>query len=169
MIRASWLEARAAGKENVEKEGQVAVFAHPSLVRDRPEVACSDRELEYERVLGHLDFGAWRISRRWKNLNSGTLATPRSRHTKATEAVFAAYPERTRQDGVLDLVADPLPLGRVERRTLIYGDNLPAEKRESDAARRSRKRKIKLVSVVGAVVILAWSSYALVEKQPQVG
>ncbi len=100
-------------------------------------------------------------------MNTGTIPPPRTRHAEAAETVFAPYLMRPDKDGLLDLPDNPLPLGRIERWTGLYGDDLVVTKGEPDPAGRARKRKIKVSGIIGVIVILARSSDALVQKEPQ--
>jgi hypothetical protein len=105
--------------------------------------------------------------RRRKNLDPRTRSLPRTLDAEATETIVPAYFQRPVKEGLLDLLANPVPLGSIERRTGLYGDDLFVAKSEHDSAGRPRKWKIKLVGIIGASVILARPSDAVVQEEPQ--
>ena len=143
------------------------MLPQPPVIGDRQKVARRYWELKDEGVFSHFDGGSWRIIRRRKNLHTGTIPPPRTRHAEATETILAPYLQGPGKDRLLNLLANPLPLGSIERRTGLYGDDLFVAKGEPDSAGRARKRKVKLTGIAGASVILAGASDALVQKEPQ--
>jgi hypothetical protein len=130
----SRLKTRTSGEKNVEEERQVAMLPQPPVIGDVPKVARLYRELKNEWVLSRFDIDARSIVWRWKNLHPGTLPPPRTWHEEATEAIFTSYLQRPSKDRLLDVLANSLPLGSIERRTGFYRDDLFVAKGEADSA-----------------------------------
>ena len=117
----------------------------------------------------HFDVGPWRVTRRRKNLHSRAIPPPRTQHAETTETILTPHLERSGKDRSLDVLADSVPLGNLERLTGLYGDDLFLAKDEHDSAGRPCKRKVKFVRIIGATVMLSRSSDPLVQKEPQIG
>src|ERR1700730_5159358 len=146
------------------------MLAPPAMVRDRPQVVvgrADDRKLKNERVRRHFDRRARRLGRWRKNLHTRAHAAPRTRHAEATKAVFATDLPRSDKDRALNSVGDLLPLGCIERRAWLNGNDLFISIRERDAAGCARERKIELVGIDIPAVKLTRAADALVEKQIQ--
>jgi hypothetical protein len=120
MYWSSGLKARTSGKQNVQKKRQPSILPPPPVIGDLPKVARLYWELKDERVLSYFDIDAWSIVWRWKNLHPGTIPPQRTWHEEATETIFTSYLQRPSKDRLLDVLANSLPLGSIERRTGFY-------------------------------------------------
>jgi hypothetical protein len=111
------------------------MLSQPPVITDRPKVAPLYWKLKDERMIRHFDVGAWGIIRRRKNLYPRTSPKPRTQHAEAAETILAPHLERSGKKRLLDFLANPLPLGRIERWTRLYGDDMLVTKAEHDSAR----------------------------------
>ena len=74
------------------------------------------------------------------------------------------------RSGFLDLLDNLLPRNGIERRTSLDGDDLFAVgESQFYLARSARERKIERIRIVVTAIILAWSSDALEQNEPQFG
>jgi hypothetical protein len=141
------------------------VFSNPPVIGNRPKVSSLYREFQYEGVICPFVRSAWRISRWGKNLNSGTIPCQEPATRKLLKLI-SRYLRGTLENRFFDLLANLPSLGRIERRTMFYGNDLVSLKGKRNPAGRTCKWQMKFF---GVPVILAVPSMsdALVQKQPQ--
>ena len=167
MPGAARLDRGSPRKKNVKEQCQFPVLSHPPEVRDRPKVAPLHRELKDEWVFGDFNRSPRRVRWRRQDLHARALSSPGTGHAKGAKAAVAPNLMRS---GFLDLLDNLLPRNGIERQTRLDGDDLLAVgESQLYPARSARERKIELVRIAVAAIILAWFSDALEQNEPQFG
>lgn len=163
------MQARPADEQRVEQQCQLVVCSQPTVVGDSPELAHRHRELEHERVPGHLDVRSRSIGWGRKDLYTGPLTTPETVDAIAAEANLPSDLDGASENAGLDLFGDVLPLATVEGLGGLDADDPTVSVGQHDAAFLPRQGQVKPVALRGCgfAVVLPWSADVGVQKNPK--